>query len=49
MLDFEANETLLVFRKYLEKEGLNEFFKKNGVEVGDTVVIGDKGFIYEEG
>lgn len=49
MLDFESNETFLVFRRYLDKEGLNDFFKKNGVQVGDTIVIGEKEFTYEEG
>jgi len=49
MLDFKSDETLLVFRKYLEKEGLNDFFRKNGVVAGNTIVIGDKEFIYEEG
>jgi GTPase len=49
MLDFDSNETLLVFRRYLEKEGLNEFFKQKGVKAGDTIVIADKDFIYEEG
>ncbi len=49
MLDFKSDETLLVFRKYLEKEGLNDFFRHNGVEPGDAIIIGDKEFVYEEG
>jgi len=48
MLDFENSETIEMFRKYLKKEGIEEFLRKEGVKEGDIVIIGDREFVYEE-
>lgn len=48
MLDFSTNETVQVFRRYLERQGLNKFLREKGVKTGDFVIIGDKDFIFEE-
>jgi GTP-binding protein len=48
MLDFSTNETVQVFRGYLERQGINKFLKSKGVKTGDYVIIGEKDFIYEE-
>jgi GTP-binding protein len=48
MLDFDDNnETLEVFKRYLDRTGLTELFEKKGVKTGDTIVIGDRDFVYE--
>lgn len=50
MLDFEDNniETAQVFKRYMEKKGFTELFKEKGVKTGDTIVIGERNFVYEE-
>ncbi len=48
MLDFDNIETLEVFKKYLIKEGIEDFFKSNGVKEGDLIIIGNKNFTYYE-
>ncbi|MBP7791736.1 MAG: GTPase ObgE [Candidatus Goldbacteria bacterium] len=48
MLDFNNQETLIVFRKFLERNRINRFLMDNGVKTGDIVVIGNKDFIFEE-
>ncbi|MBN2753431.1 MAG: GTPase ObgE [Candidatus Goldbacteria bacterium] len=48
MLDFSEMETVEVFKRYLEKSGMNEFFKANGVTNGDVLVIADRDFIYDD-
>jgi len=48
MLDFNNPETLSVFRKFLNKNRIDEFLKENGVKPGNIVVIGNKDFVYEE-
>jgi GTP-binding protein len=48
MLDFNNIETLSVFRKFLNKNKIDDFLKANGVKSGDIVVIGNKDFIFEE-
>lgn len=48
MLDFNNPETLSVFRKFLNKNNIDDFLKEQGVKPGDIVVIGNKDFIFEE-
>ncbi|HRU39011.1 MAG TPA: Obg family GTPase CgtA, partial [Candidatus Goldiibacteriota bacterium] len=48
MMDFNNEETLEVFRRFLLANGINEFLKDNGVEEGDIVVIGGKDFVFED-
>ncbi|MGD0565967.1 MAG: GTPase ObgE [Candidatus Goldiibacteriota bacterium] len=48
MLDFKTNETVQVFRGYLERQGINKFLKSKGVKTGDYVIIGERDFIFEE-
>ncbi len=48
MLDFNNPETLSVFRKFLNKNKIDDFLKEHGVKPGNIVVIGNKDFVYEE-
>jgi Obg family GTPase CgtA-like protein len=48
MADFGNTETLEVFRRFLKTNGINDYFRKNGVQEGDIVVIGDKDFVFED-
>ncbi|MEI7640940.1 MAG: GTPase ObgE [bacterium] len=48
MLDFSNNETLEVFRKFLEKNGINDYLKQHGVKEGDIIIIGEKDFVFQE-
>jgi len=46
-LNFSEGETLTVFRRYVEKSGLSEFFRQNNLKEGDIIVIGDRDFVYD--
>ncbi len=46
-LDFGEEETLIVFRRYIEKSGLNELFRQNNLKEGDIIVIGERDFVYD--
>jgi GTPase len=48
MLDFSTNETVQVFRQYLERQGINKFLKEKGVKTGDYILIGEREFVFEE-
>ncbi len=48
MLDFSEMETVEVFKRYLDKSGMNEFFKSKGVTNGDILVIADRDFVYDD-
>ncbi|MFW6210610.1 MAG: DUF1967 domain-containing protein, partial [bacterium] len=41
-------ETWEVFRKYLERSGVNVFLKKKGIKTGDVIVIGSRDFMYKD-
>ncbi|HDT15522.1 MAG TPA: GTPase ObgE, partial [Firmicutes bacterium] len=48
MLDFEYQETWEVFRKYMERSGVNVFLKEKGIKTGDIIIIGKQDFLYQE-
>jgi GTPase len=48
MLDFNNQETLMVFRQFLKKNGINGLLRENGVQDGDIIVIGEKDFVFED-
>ena len=48
MLDFNNQETLMVFRQFLRKNGINGLLRENDVQDGDIIVIGEKDFVFED-
>ncbi len=48
MLDFNNPETNEVFRRFLKREGIDNFLSQKGVKEGDIVVIGERDFVYRE-
>ena len=48
MLDFDNADTNEVFRKYLLKQGINDFLKEKGVQEGEIVIISGKDFVYQD-
>ena len=48
MTEFGNDEAVAKLRNIFDRIGLSEAFKTQGVKRGDTVVVGNEEFVYQE-